>query len=243
MINKKQRIFAILLASGYGTRLNHNLPKQFISVNKFPIFFYSLITFFKVKEIDTIILVVNSNFQNHVQKFINKFNFENKVKIVSGGESRHDSLINGLKSLKNDFKIEPDDLVISHDAARPLVSNEIIKNNILKLLENECEVTSTGLFSSDSVAIVECGKKIEKILDRKKVFLEQTPQAAKFSIFNEIYFNKKNINELLNKTNDFCGMALIFNKKIDIVKGNILNFKITTNQDLLLFKKILNCKN
>ncbi|MDE7100094.1 MAG: 2-C-methyl-D-erythritol 4-phosphate cytidylyltransferase, partial [Malacoplasma sp.] len=233
MISKKQKIFAVLLASGNGTRLNHRLPKQFVTINKFPVFFYPLTTFLKVKEIDSIILVVNSNFQNYVQKFINKFNFQNKVKIVSGGKSRHDSLINGLKYLKNNFKIEPDDLVISHDVARPLVSKEIIKNNILKLLENEFEVTSTGLFSSDSVALVESEKKIEKILDRKKVFLEQTPQAAKFSIFNEIYFYKKNIDEFLNKTNDFCGIALIFNKKIGIVKGNVLNFKITTNQDLL----------
>ncbi|MDE6429089.1 MAG: 2-C-methyl-D-erythritol 4-phosphate cytidylyltransferase, partial [Malacoplasma sp.] len=182
MNNRKQRIFAILLASGYGTRLQCNLPKQFIVINKIPIFFYSLITFFKVKEINTIVLVINQNFKNDIEKFISKFNFENKIKIIVGGNSRHESLINGLNFLVNNLEIKPDDLVLTHDAARPFVSTKIIKNNISKLLKNECEVTSTGIFSSDTIAWVESEKEIKNILDRKKIFLEQTPQAAKFKI-------------------------------------------------------------
>ncbi|MDE6082778.1 MAG: 2-C-methyl-D-erythritol 4-phosphate cytidylyltransferase, partial [Malacoplasma sp.] len=92
------------------------------------------------------------------------------------------------------------------------------------------------------IAWVESEKEIKNILDRKKIFLEQTPQAAKFKIFNEIYFQRNEIKQILNTTNDFCELALILNKKIEIVNGSILNFKITNRQDLFLFKRLLNSK-
>lgn len=243
MGTNNQKVFTILLASGRGKRLNTSIPKQFICINKIPIFFYSLITFLKIKKIEKIILVVNFKFKSKVEEIVNKLQWNKNVKVILGGNSRNESLMKGLSFLKNNFNVQSNDIVLTHDSARPLVSKKIIEENIFKLLKNDCEVTSTGLYCSDTVALVENENRITRILDRKKIFLEQTPQGAKFKVFDEIFFNQKNINELLNKSNDFCEIALFFKKKIALVNGDVLNFKITNIQDLLLLKKILKSKN
>lgn len=233
----ENKVYAILLAAGNGSRINLNIPKQYIEMNGLPLFFYPLKTFSEIEIIDKIILVINPNYNYDIFSLINKQLWKDKVIVINGGNTRHESLFNAIKYLKN-VNIDNEDIVLTHDCARAFISKEIINNNIKAISLNECNVISTGIASDDTIASIK-DLNIENVLDRENVFLEQTPQTARYKTFYEVYCMKKIDNEILKKYTDFCGLALFFNKKIKCVLGNKLNFKITNDFDLWIANQII----
>ncbi|BAC44069.1 2-C-methyl-D-erythritol 4-phosphate cytidylyltransferase [Malacoplasma penetrans] len=237
---KNNQVYAILLAAGSGSRVNSNIPKQYIDLNGLPLFFYSLKTFANFDLIDKVVLVVNHSYKYDVESLIKKYEWKNKVFIVNGGDTRHLSIINAVKFLKS-IKINSDDIVLTHDCARPFVSTDIIKNNIDYINSSRCDVVSTGIVPEDTIGITD-NSNLEKILNRQKLFIEQTPQSAKYKIFEEVYFGSNLSDKTLETSTDFCSLALLCNKDVKCVIGNKFNFKVTTDFDLVVAKEIIKNK-
>lgn len=237
---KNNQVYAILLAAGSGSRVNSNVPKQYIDLNGLPLFFYSLKTFANFNLIDKVILVINPNYKYDVESFINKYQWKNKVLVINGGDTRHLSIINAIKYLKN-ININSEDIVLTHDCARLFVSTDIIKNNIDYINLNKCDVVSTGIVPDDTIGITN-NSNLEKILNRQKLFIEQTPQSAKYKTFEEIYFKSNLTDKALETSTDFCSLALICNKDVQCVLGNKFNFKVTTDFDLVVAKEVIKNK-
>lgn len=228
--------YLILLASGSGKRMNNTTPKQFLEVLNKPLIYYSLKTFEENENIDEIVIVTKRKFFEKMYQIIDEFSF-NKVHImVEGGKYRQASTYNALQALKG-FALK-DDIVIIHDAARPLISNEDI-DNLLKCVEKH-SCASLGTKVVDTTIKIKNHKFLETV-SRDDLINIQTPQAFKYSLILRAH-NKAKKSNIENATDDAQLMRLI-NKRYFVVEGNKQNFKITTENDLLLLESILRRKN
>jgi len=216
-----KKIYAIIVAAGEGKRLGMNEEKALIPIRGKPIFLWSLEIFGGLDEINEIILVIGKGEEKYRNK-LKETNINKEIKIVKGGARRQDSVYNGINFLNADEK----DLILVHDAARPFVSAELIKD-VIKELENN-DVVIPVIESCETLKEVE-NNFVKKTLDRRKIKFAQTPQGFKF------YCYKKAMSKLDIKGQEFTDEASIFellNFRIKCIQGDRLNIKITYKEDL-----------
>ena len=125
---------ALLIAGGSGNRMGQSIPKQFLTVNERPVIVYTLEAFQRHPEIDSIAVVCIDGWQSVLQAYANQFNITKLQYIVSGGKNGQDSNRNGVYDLERHFK--SDDIVLIHDAIRPMISADIISDCIRITKEN-----------------------------------------------------------------------------------------------------------
>ncbi|MCJ7688896.1 MAG: 2-C-methyl-D-erythritol 4-phosphate cytidylyltransferase [Clostridiaceae bacterium] len=225
---------AIILAGGKGTRMGIvDQPKQFIDIYGKPIVVHTLEAFDIHEQIDAIAVVCLKEWHEDIRIWTRKFEL-NKVKwIVDGGETRQESVLNGLRAIEEDIK--PEDIVVIHDAARPLISHRIIVSNIEGA--KEYGAVDTVIPTSDTIIQSIDDNTISSIPVRKELYIGQTPQSFKYSTIYDAH--KSAAKSKLQDSTDDCRLVLNYGKKVHLVTGDKLNFKITTMEDLLLLKSII----
>ena len=223
----------IILAGGTGSRMGSDIPKQFIDIYGKPLIIHTLESFDMNLNIDYIAVVCKNDWKEDLEIWLRKFGI-NKVKwIVDGGETRQASIYNALKEIK-DFCKE-DDIVVIHDAARPLISQRIIDENIKGA--KEFGAVDTVIPTADTIINSKDDKTINNVPIRKELYLGQTPQSFRFSKVLKAH-EKAIKNKKIDATDD-CQLLLDLNEKVHLVKGDKLNFKITTFEDLMILKAII----
>ena len=219
------KVSAIILAAGNGTRFGEK--KQFKKLNGKPVWFYSLNTFIKSGYVNELILVVPCNssvtlIQSQVFKSLNK---KNSIKLVSGGESRKDSVLNGLKAVK-----KSNNIVCIHDAARPFIKPFYIKDSIESC--RQCDGAIIAIPAVDTVKKAD-NMYIKNTIDRESLWMAQTPQTFKKEMLLHAIKTYPNLNitdeSMLMEEADF---------KIKLIQGDYLNIKITNQIDWKLAKVI-----
>ncbi len=225
---------ALILAAGNGTRMGSQIPKQFIEINDKPLFMYCLETFEHHPDIDMIIIVTNAESISKVKSYCKKFNIKKVKKVIKGGDSRQKSVFNSLKCLEL-LNIKDNDNILIHDAVRPFVNNEIISNNIVAC--NKFFAVNTIIPSTDTIIKSNDQETISEMENRSQQYQCQTPQSFKFGIINSAHEKFKNDHNI-NITDD-CRLVMNSGYPIHLVQGNKLNFKITTPEDLIIFKALV----
>ena len=220
------KVSAIILAAGSGSRFGE--IKQFKELNGKPIWVYSINTFILSECVDELILVIPNYSLETLKKsqiFIS-LNKKDNIKLVSGGESRKDSVINGLKSVK-----EENDIVCIHDAARPFIKTSYIKYSI-----DACSEFDGAIIAIPAVDTVKKADNqlIKNTIDRESLWMAQTPQTFKK---DKLLYAIKNFSHL-NITDESILMEEA-NFKIKLIKGDQSNFKITNAIDWELAKVIV----
>ncbi len=226
--------FAIIPAGGVGRRIGSNIPKQFIRINSREVIAYTLSIFDNCESIDAIAVAVSKEYFPLMNKIIGENSFKKKIIISEGGKTRQDSVFSAIASVNPDAE----DYVCVHDAARPFLSLEILKDAILTAGEKGNAVVA--LKARDTLAEVNSGNIVRNYPERDKVFYVQTPQIFRFDIFEKaIKFAVKNNFQ----GTDESMLVFKIGEKINLVEGELQNFKITTKEDLELARKILMDKN
>lgn len=222
--------FALILLAGDSTRFHSETPKQFYLVNDKPLIYYTIKSFQDAKIIDGILLVSKEEYINKVKDIIVKYNFTKVKGICVGGNSRQESVYNGLNMLSE--VLSPNDIVLIHDGARPLVKEELI-DSLIKALDTYQGATA-AISSKDTIAMVDnVHMEMVGVLDRNQVYRIQTPQAFRFGIIkqaHEMYKGK-------NVTDDSQLLQGVF--PIKIVPGDDSLVKITTIEDIKYLKVLL----
>jgi len=222
------KVLAIILAGGTGTRLGANIPKQYIEVQGKMIISYVLDVFENMKEIDTIWVVANEDWREAITGSAGQ-----KLKGFSApGANRQLSIWNGLQDISEFASKE--DVVIIHDAARPLVSEQLLRNCIEACKEHDGALPVLPM--KDTVYLGEDGK-ISALLDRSKVFAGQAPEAFLYGKYWKA--NEALIPEKIMGINGSTEPAIMAGMDVALVEGEEINFKITTAADLERFKNIL----
>ncbi len=222
---------ALILAAGKGMRVKSSLiPKQFMLINKKPLISYTLETFQNNQEIDKILLVTNNEYLLTMQEICIKYKITKLCGIIKGGSTRKESVYNGLNYLKS-IKTQDEDIILIHDGARVLVSDDIIKDNIHSCLKYNAVTT---VIPCQDTIISSCdGDKLDYTLNREELYQVQTPQTFKFKIILKAHENALNLKQ--NITDD-TKLVKLLNQDVHLVLGSSLNFKITTNEDVEIFK-------
>lgn len=228
---------AIILSGGVGSRMGLDIPKQYIEVDHQPIISYCLQSFFQNELTDAVVIGVADEWKEYVELQVEKLKPHKLVFYASPGETRQYSIYNALKVVKeNGF--EEQSLVIIHDAARPLVSNELI-NRCYEAC-NRADGSMPVIAVKDTIYYSEDGKNITSLLDRNKLWAGQAPEAFVFGKYYKVH-EKMTREELLN-INGSTEIAFKNGMKVELVKGDPMNFKITTPEDLSSFESIIKNK-
>ena len=223
----------VLAMGGSGTRLGENIPKQYIELNRIPIFGYILEKYNSINYIDKIIIVSNKNWLDYVKKFVQKIKADKVIDVVPGGINRSSSIKNGLEASKN--VASDDDIILFHDATHPYV-DEV---NTLKVIEaaKECGAATLVSYNYDTVYSINDGI-IQEVVPRQNIVVGASPECFKFRKIYDIYDNAS-LDEL-EKMTSAGAIALAYGMKMKTIESDYLNLKITYKKDLELLKKLLN---
>lgn len=224
---------AIIIAGGSGKRMGQDIPKQFINVGEKPIIVYTLEAFQKHPSIDNIIVVCIDGWHDILSAYAKQFNITKLCSIVSGGNCGQESIKNGLDEAARLF--DKDDMVLIHDAIRPMVSNDIISDNIAK-----CKLygNATVVAPCTTVVLEKTDEAFsEKVINRDNLLLTQTPQAF---ILNDILSAHKEAKEKgITDSVASCSLYIELGRKVFYSVGDETNIKLTRPGDIQIFKALL----
>ncbi len=221
------KLSVIIVSGGKSTRME-GVDKQTTLIGGLPVIIRSIIPFDLMEEVLEIVLCVNESNKDKIEELVNSYPFVHKITVVIGGETRQNSVLNGVRALEN----HPDFIAI-HDGARPFVE----KCDIERTLKNAEIYGGSALFVpvKDTVKEVENGY-INKTLDRNKLYNAQTPQIFRACLY------KKALRKATDNNQDFtddCALFENIGEKVFVTVGNYDNIKITTKSDLKLGKSIV----
>ena len=227
-------IYAEILAGGKGTRMgNTEMPKQFLKIGNKPIIIHTIEAFLLNERLNKIIITSPKQWIQHTNDLINKFipvQLREKIAVCAGGSDRNESIMSGIRYIEENFGINDDDIIVTHDAVRPFLTHRIINDNIDAALEfGACD---TVVPAFDTIVESVDGNVISNIPRRDFMYQGQTPQS----------FNIKELTTLYNSLSDdekqiLTDAAKIFvvkEKNVKLVQGEVFNMKITTPYDLKL---------
>ena len=234
-------IFAAILAGGIGSRMGGtDTPKQFLTLGNKPVIIHTIEKFVINENIDKTIVLIPKNFINHTNNLINEFIGDNEdIIVIEGGETRNDTLINSIRYIEENFGIDDDSIILTHDSVRPFVTHRIIKDNIDAAKRyGACD---TVIPATDTIVESINGKTIESIPVRDYYYQGQTPQSFNikklFNLINSLTEEETNI------LTDACKIFTLKDEDVYLVNGEVTNIKITYPYDLKLANTILEDRN
>lgn len=221
------KITAIVLAAGSGSRMKSKTKKQFMEIKGKQVIWYSLFEFEKSK-VDEIILVTGKEDIDYCKKeIVEKYNLKKIKNVVAGGSERYESVYNGLKEVTGN-------IVLIHDGARPLINNEIIERSIEGTIKSDACVV--GVPVKDTIKRANKEGYIIDTPNRSELWITQTPQSFKTDLVKMAYKKMKEElekgNTTLNITDDAMVVEEFTTNQVRFVQGDYKNIKVTTPEDI-----------
>lgn len=217
--------YAIIVGGGIGTRMGANIPKQFLPLNGKPVMMHAINAFYRSKHSPQIVVVIPSAQHGYWSDCCKEYDFDIPHVIVGGGQSRFESVRNGLAAVQSQCIDLSQCLIAVHDAVRPLVTPDLIDATY-----DQASLTGAAALavqSTDSIRLTSINGIKNKAYPRQRVYRMQTPQTFKGHILSESY---EQAPDAL-----FTDDASVVEKKgypVTLVNGDTRNVKITFPEDL-----------
>ena len=218
------KVSAIVLAAGKGSRMGGKVKKQFLDLNSKPILYYALKAFSDNDNIDEIIIVTSEEEIDYCRKdIVEKYEFNKVSCITSGGRERQQSVLNGLKSIKDC------EVVLIHDGARPFVTTEIIDKGIE--FAELYGAAAPGVTPKDTIKVKDKDNFSISTPERSSLVAIQTPQCFRYDIIKKCH---DNIKENQIQVTDDTMVVERYAHKVYLYEGEYTNIKVTTPEDLII---------
>lgn len=222
---------ALILAGGSGTRMESEIPKQFIEVNNKPILCYTIERFEKHPAIDSIVIVSKAGWEGFIWKLARVRNYTKLSSVVTGGDSALSSIKKGMDALHCD----DDDIIIIHDGVRPLVDAASIDAVLSDCNQYGAAISSVPLI--EHIAYVGKCRTDVHYIPRENAFRTITPQAYRYKVIKNAYKQA----EERGMHSAFIGTLLMdLGEKVCLSNGSEKNIKITDPKDLIYFSQMVN---
>lgn len=218
----------IIPAAGIGARMHADRAKQMLELDGVPVLVHTLKRFQQCDAVDQIILVLQPNLTSDVLSLISRYNLTKVARVVAGGAERQDSVYRGLQVVSE----ESAGIIVVHDAVRPFVKPEEIRAVIERAASTGAALMA--LAATDTIKQVKSGR-VQRTLDRRRIYYAQTPQAFRFSIIREA-FERANVDGFMGT--DESQLVERLGQRVSVVEGSPLNIKITRPFDLRLAEAI-----
>ncbi|MBS4899574.1 MAG: 2-C-methyl-D-erythritol 4-phosphate cytidylyltransferase [Clostridiales bacterium] len=227
---------SLIIAGGSGKRMGQDIPKQFLTVNEKPVIVYTLEAFQTHPEIDVIGVVCIEGWENVLAAYAKQFNISKLKHIVPGGENGQDSIRNGIYELMEHYS--PEDIVLIHDSIRPMVSGEIISDCIGTTKDKGCAIATIPC--AEAMLETTDGASSTKSYPRDNLKRTQTPQGF---ILGEIAdLHKRALEAGITNSVASCTLKVEMGEPVYFSSGSEKNIKLTTVDDLDIFKALLIAK-
>lgn len=229
---------AIIIAGGVGNRMGQTIPKQFINVYDKPILIYTLEGFERHPMVDAIEVVCIEGWENVVWSYAKQYNITKLKWIVRGGSSGQESIRNGVYNLWD--KCSPEDIIIVHDGIRPLVDAEVLTDVICKGQKYGAAVTSLPYNEQIFVISEDDENTTTKFIPRETLRRVSTPQAYNFQLLYDKYHEAFEQGIGIFGSHYTNTMMVELGVRLHFAAGSDKNIKLTTPDDLEMFKGYLN---
>ena len=225
---------ALVVAGGVGSRTNNYVPKQFLAINDTPIIVYTMQNLMKADCFDKIYVVVSDGWRDFIDAYARQYEITSYCGTIASGNTRFQSMFNGLQYLqKSGFS---DSTVAIIDANRPLIPSRVFNETIALSKDCDCVVAVEPCY--DSMLIADSNTHVvASTADRSVLFKGQAPEVC----------TVKTAYDVLSEVDDFpancsvAGTMLLANKQVKYVEGSSLGFKITTADDITIFRAMVRC--
>ena len=223
---------ALILAGGSGSRTEQSVPKQFISIYEKPIIIYTLEAFQNHPEVDGIIVSCIDGWHDVLKGYAAAAGITKLRWIVDGGDNGQSSARNALLTLEDVCK--DDDIVIIHDAVRPMISQEIITDCIEKAKEYGSVLSA--IRCQETIMRTEDGEEGHIGIDRNDIMRVQTPQAYKYG--RVLWAHKEALKRGITNAVYTNTLMMELGEELHFSCGSNKNIKITTLEDIDIFKAL-----
>jgi 2-C-methyl-D-erythritol 4-phosphate cytidylyltransferase len=229
-------IYAQIMAGGIGKRMgNTPLPKQFLMLGSKPIIIHTIEKFTLQSEFELILVSVPQDWISYTEDILKKYHVsDDRIRVISGGEERNDTLDNALKYIAEQPNASDDDLLITHDAVRPFITRRIIEDNIAALADYDA--ADTVIAATDTIVMGENGV-VTDIPVRDLMYQGHTPQSFRIASLKDS-LSKLTIPQR-QELSDSAKIMLLDGKHVKLVRSEVSNMKITTPFDLTIANAIL----
>ncbi|MBR6985665.1 MAG: 2-C-methyl-D-erythritol 4-phosphate cytidylyltransferase [Ruminococcus sp.] len=226
----------LLIAGGSGNRMHQDIPKQFITVHERPVIVYTLEAFQNHPEIDAIAVVCIEGWEQVLRAYAKQFNIDKLKYVITGGKNGQDSIRNGVYELEKHYS--SDDIVLIHDAIRPMVSAEIISDCIAKTRKY-----------GNAIAVIPCAEAMMQTEDgkvstgsypRDNLKRTQTPQG--FALGKICDLHRRALEAGITNSVASCTLMIEMGEQVNFSTGSEKNIKLTTVEDIDIFKALLKAK-
>ncbi len=226
---------ALIFAGGTGQRMkNNSRPKQFLELYGKPIIIYTLEHFQKHPDIDSIVIPCVHGWESYLQYLLDKYQITKVQKILTGGKTAQESKLKALMYLKE--QLSDHDIVLLHDAVRPIITEEIITENISSVKQYGSAITAAPFIET---CIVSKDKEdVDQAIPRNTLFIAKAPQSFYFEDALEAHIKGEKMSP--DVTIDTCSLMKALGKKLHVVPCKNDNIKITTPDDYFIFKALVN---
>ena len=227
---------ALIIAGGSGARMHQDIPKQFINVADKPGIIYTLEAFQSHPNIDEIYVVCIDGWHDILRAYAKQFNITKLTSIISGGKTGQESIRNGVLEIAKTHSDE--DIVLIHDAIRPMISHDIISDNICVCSEHGNAITVIPC--AEAMLITNDGESSKEQENRDHLKRTQTPQAMKLGKLVKLH--KDAIEKGITSSVATCTLLIEMGETVYFSSGSEKNIKLTTPDDIDIFKALLKSK-
>lgn len=230
-------IYGVVLAGGIGTRMgNVEKPKQFLEVGKKPIIVHTIEKFVVNPQFTKVIVLSPKQWVNYTRDVIKKhIKLADKVDVIEGGATRNDTVMNSIRHIEENYGLDEDTVIVTHDSVRPFVTHRILEDNIR--FAQEFGACDTVIPATDTIVESLNNEFITDIPDRSKMYQGQTPQSFKAKQLRDVY---QALSEEEKKIlTDACKIYVLKGIPVHLVDGEVFNIKITYPFDLRVAQSIL----
>ena len=229
---------AIIFAGGSGVRMGAGQPKQFLEVDGRPIIIYTLDIFEDHPLIDEIYIACKEDYIDKLKKLVRRYDITKVKAIVPGGTTALGSQYNGLAAARADN--DDDAIVLIHDGVRPCINEKLINEVIEMTKERGAVATCTPMFETPVLSIG--GEVVEDSPKRSHCYTAQAPQCFRLGDILAAHEKVRPVNPEYTDIVDSCTLLRSIGKEVAILKGPRSNIKVTTPEDLYIFKAMLEYK-
>lgn len=232
-------IFGIILAGGQGTRMgNAERPKQFMEIGKKPIIIHTIEKFAIHSAFDKVIVLSPRAWISHTRDLIRKYIPRSSNVVVQGGSTRNETIMNGIRYIEENFGLDDNTIIVTHDSVRPFVSHRMIEENIRAA--QECGACDTVIPATDTIVESAGHQFISSIPDRSTMYQGQTPQSFRAKKLRDIYESLTAAEKQI--LTDACKILVLKGEKVQLVEGDVTNIKITYPSDIRLAEALMEGK-
>lgn len=224
-------LVASILAGGSGVRMgNPDKPKQYYSLGDKPVLVHTIEKFCIYGQFDVVLVLCPATWLQQTKDILARYcpAYTDTIQVIAGGSTRTDTVLNAVAWIEERYSIDENSVIVTHDAVRPFVSLRIIDENVKAARRfGACD---TVIPATDTIVVSEDASSILEVPDRRKLYQGQTPQSFKIgklkSVLESLTESEKSV------LTDACKAFVLRDEHVELVKGDVANFKITYPHDM-----------